>query len=45
MLVLNPLRPFIEAFENQGLHYCVIGSVAASVYGEPRLTVREITGS
>ncbi len=29
---------FLEPLERLGLPYCVTGSVAASVYGEPRLT-------
>ena len=35
---LDPLAPFIEPLERLGLPYCITGSVAASVYGEPRLT-------
>ena len=34
----SPLAPFLEPIERLGLPYCVTGSVAASVYGEPRLT-------
>jgi hypothetical protein len=34
----NPLAPFVDPLERLGLPYCVTGSVAASVYGEPRLT-------
>ena len=34
----SPLAPFLEPLEHLGLPYCVTGSVAASVYGEPRLT-------
>src|SRR3989442_3215129 len=34
----SPLAPFLEPLEQLGLPYCVTGSVAASVYGEPRLT-------
>ena len=34
----SPLAPFLEPLEGLGLPYCVTGSVAASVYGEPRLT-------
>jgi hypothetical protein len=34
----SPLAPFIEPLERLGLPYCITGSVAASVYGEPRLT-------
>jgi hypothetical protein len=34
----NPLAPFLQPLERLGLPYCVTGSVAASVYGEPRLT-------
>ena len=38
MPVRSPLEPFLEPLERLGLPYCVTGSVAASVYGEPRLT-------
>jgi hypothetical protein len=38
MPVPSPLQPFIEPLERLGLPYCVTGSVAASIYGEPRLT-------
>ena len=31
--------PFIGPLEASGLTYCVTGSVAAGIYGEPRLTV------
>jgi hypothetical protein len=31
-------RPFLEPLERLGLTYYITGSVAASVYGEPRLT-------
>ena len=34
----SPLAPFVEPLERLGLPYCITGSVAASVYGEPRLT-------
>lgn len=34
----SPLGPFVDPLERLGLPYCVTGSVAASVYGEPRLT-------
>ena len=34
----SPLAPFLEPLERLALPYCVTGSVAASVYGEPRLT-------
>ena len=34
----SPLSPFLEPLERLGLPYCVTDSVAASVYGEPRLT-------
>ena len=34
----SPLAPFLEPLERLGLPYCVTGSVAASIYGEPRLT-------
>ena len=32
------MSPFLGPLERLGLPYCVTGSVAASVYGEPRLT-------
>jgi hypothetical protein len=38
MPVPSPLAPFLEPLERLGLPYCITGSVAASVYGEPRLT-------
>jgi hypothetical protein len=34
----SPFALFIEPLERTGLSYCITGSVAASVYGEPRLT-------
>ena len=34
----SPLGPFLDPLERLGLPYCITGSVAASVYGEPRLT-------
>lgn len=34
----SPFRAFLAPLETLGLPYCVTGSVAASVYGEPRLT-------
>ena len=34
----DPLAPFLEPLDRLGLPYCITGSVAASVYGEPRLT-------
>jgi len=34
----SPLSVFIEPLESVALPYCITGSVAASVYGEPRLT-------
>jgi hypothetical protein len=34
----GPLAPFLEPLERLGIPYCITGSVAASVYGEPRLT-------
>ena len=34
----SPLAPFLEPLERLSLPYCITGSVAASVYGEPRLT-------
>ncbi len=38
MPVPSPLQPFIEPLERLGFPYCITGSVAASIYGEPRLT-------
>ena len=38
MPALDPLALFLEPLERLGVPYCVTGSVAASVYGEPRLT-------
>ncbi len=34
----SPLAPFTRPLEQLALPYCITGSVAASVYGEPRLT-------
>lgn len=34
----SALAPFLDPLERLGFPYCVTGSVAASVYGEPRLT-------
>ncbi len=34
----SPLAPFVQPLERLGIPYCITGSVAASVYGEPRLT-------
>lgn len=34
----DPLAAFLGPLERLGLPYCITGSVAASVYGEPRLT-------
>jgi hypothetical protein len=34
----DPFAPFLLPLERLGLPYCVTGSVAASIYGEPRLT-------
>ena len=34
----DPLAPFLEPLDRLGLPHCITGSVAASVYGEPRLT-------
>jgi hypothetical protein len=34
----SPLAAFLRPLERLALPYCVTGSVAASVYGEPRLT-------
>ena len=33
----DPFAPFLEPLERLELPYCITGSVAASVYGEPRL--------
>jgi len=38
MPVPSPLSAFLDPLEQLALPYCVTGSVAASVYGEPRLT-------
>lgn len=38
MPVPDPLALFLKPLERLGIPYCVTGSVAASVYGEPRLT-------
>jgi hypothetical protein len=38
MQVRSPLAPFVEPLERLGIPYCITGSVATSVYGEPRLT-------
>jgi len=34
----SPVALFVDPLEHLGFPYCVTGSVAASVYGEPRLT-------
>jgi hypothetical protein len=34
----DPIATFVAPLEHLGLAYCITGSVAASVYGEPRLT-------
>jgi hypothetical protein len=34
----DPFAPFLDPLERLALPYCITGSVAASVYGEPRLT-------
>lgn len=34
----SPLAAFLDPLERLGLPYCITGSVAAAVYGEPRLT-------
>ena len=34
----DPFAPFLDRLEHLALPYCITGSVAASVYGEPRLT-------
>lgn len=34
----SPFAPFLDPLERLALPYCITGSVAASVYGEPRLT-------
>lgn len=39
----SPLAIFLEPLERLGLPYYVTGSVAASVYGEPRLTSTSIS--
>jgi hypothetical protein len=38
MQALELLALFLAPLERSGIAYCVTGSVAASVYGEPRLT-------
>lgn len=38
MPVPSTLAPFLEPLERLDLPYCVTGSVASSVYGDPRLT-------
>lgn len=38
MPALEDYRCFVEALESSGLPYCVTGSVAAGIYGEPRFT-------
>lgn len=38
MPVPDLFAPFLGPLERLGLRYCITGSVAASVYGEPRLT-------
>ncbi len=38
MPVPSLFQPFIEPLERLDLPYCITGSVASSVYGEPRLT-------
>jgi hypothetical protein len=35
---LEDYRCFIDALESSGLPYCVTGSVASGIYGEPRFT-------
>jgi hypothetical protein len=34
----EPFAPFVDALERLDLPYCITGSVASSVYGEPRFT-------
>lgn len=34
----DPFAPFLDRLERLARPYCITGSVAASVYGEPRLT-------
>jgi len=36
----DPLAPFVDPLERLGLSYCVTGSVAASIYGEPRCATK-----
>jgi hypothetical protein len=38
MPVPELFRPLLDPLERLGFDYCITGSVAASVYGEPRLT-------
>jgi len=38
MPVPSLFQPFIEPLERLDLPYCITGSVASSIYGEPRLT-------
>ncbi len=35
---IEPFRNFLRRLEALGLPYCVTGSIAAGIYGEPRLT-------
>lgn len=34
----DPFAPFVDPLERLGFPYCITGSVAASIFGEPRLT-------
>ncbi len=38
MGLIDAFRPFVRQLEISGLSYCITGSVAAGLYGEPRTT-------
>ena len=38
MLIHNLFSLFVDKFEELGINYIVVGSMASVVYGEPRLT-------